>query len=100
MIAVTEMRSPNSGRDLLPRYRLKKLNKINNTKVGIFIKSTVTNSHSSHSIATSIPPIGSAFMYIKTTHNNHGHNKIFVSWKRTDIIQISNINLVIIDFQF
>ena len=31
-------------------------------------------------------------MYIETTHNNHGHNKIFVSWERPDIIQISNIN--------
>ena len=26
------------------------------------------------------------------THNNHGDKKIFVSWERTDIIQISNIN--------
>ena len=32
-------------------------------------------------------------MYIETTHNNHGHNRIFVSWERTDIIQISNITL-------
>ena len=31
-------------------------------------------------------------MYIETTHNNHGHNKIFASWQRTDIILINNNN--------
>ena len=30
-------------------------------------------------------------MYIETSSNNHGHEKVFVSWERTDIIQISNI---------
>ena len=40
--------------------------------------------------ATSSPPIGSALMYIKTGSNNRG--KIgFVSFERTDIIQITNI---------
>ena len=29
-------------------------------------------------------------MYIETSSNNHGSN-VFVSWERTDIIQISNI---------
>ena len=29
-------------------------------------------------------------MYIETSANNHGSN-VFVSWERTDIIQISNI---------
>ena len=89
---VTEIISPNIGRDLLLRWREKYLNKISNTKIGNFIKSTVTNSPSSHSRATFLPPIGTAFLYIETTHNNHGHNKIFVSWERTEIIQISNIN--------
>ena len=55
-----------------------------------FIKSTKTNSLSSYSGATILPPIGSAFMYIETSSNNHGPN-VFVSWERTDIIQISNI---------
>ena len=31
-------------------------------------------------------------MYIETSSNNHGSN-VFVSWERTDIIQISNITL-------
>ena len=30
-------------------------------------------------------------MYIETSSNNHGHERVFVSWERTDIIQISNI---------
>ena len=29
-------------------------------------------------------------MYIETSSNNHGHERIFVSFERTDIIQISN----------
>ena len=39
----------------------------------------------------SLPPSGSAFTYIVTSSNNHGHERVFVSWERTDIIQISNI---------
>ena len=30
-------------------------------------------------------------MYIETSSNNHGSENIFVSWERTDIIQITNI---------
>ena len=30
-------------------------------------------------------------MYIETSSNNHGHERIVVSWERTDIIQITNI---------
>ena len=30
-------------------------------------------------------------MCIETNSNNHGHERVFVSWERTDIIQISNI---------
>ena len=30
-------------------------------------------------------------MYIETSSNNHGLERVFVSWERTDIIQISNI---------
>ena len=38
-----------------------------------------------------MPPIGSAFMYIESSSVNHGHEKFFVSWERTDIIQITTI---------
>ena len=88
---VTEIRSPNSGYDLLPKWRIKNLHKNNGTKAGNFLKSTVRNSPTSYSGATSLPPIGSAFMYIETSSNNHRHERVFVSWERTDIIQISNI---------
>ena len=43
------------------------------------------------------PPIGNSFMYIETSSNNHGKN-VFVSFERTDIIQISNITFYYIRF--
>ena len=86
----TEMRYPNIGSDLLQKWNIKCNNKNNISKVGDFIKSTKTNSPTGHSGATSLPPIGTAFMYIETSSNNHGNN-VFVNWERTDIIQISNI---------
>ena len=55
-----------------------------------FIKSTRTKSPTGYSGATSLPPIGNSFMYNETSSNNHG-NKVFVSFERTDKIQISNI---------
>ena len=30
-------------------------------------------------------------MYKATSSNNHGHERVFVSWERIDMIQISNI---------
>ena len=38
----------------------------------------------------SLPPIGTAFMYIETSSGNHGDN-VFCSFERTAIIQITNI---------
>ena len=38
-----------------------------------------------------MPPIGNSFMYVETSSGNHGHERIFVSWERTDITQITNI---------
>ena len=86
----TEMRYPNIGSDLLQKWNIKCNNKNNVSKVGDFIKSTKTNSPTGHSGATSLPPISISFMYIETSSNNHGHERVFVSWERTDIIQISN----------
>ena len=37
-------------------------------------------------------------MYIGTSSNNHGHERVFVSFERTDIIQLSNITLYYIRF--
>ena len=86
----TEIKFPNKGSDLLQKWNIKCNNKNNQSRITDFIKSTKTNSPSSYSGATSLPPIGSAFMYIETSSNNHAPN-VFVTWERTDIMQISNI---------
>ena len=54
------------------------------------MKSTKTKSPTDYSGAASLPPMGDSFMYIETSSNNHGPN-VFVSWERTDIIQITII---------
>ena len=56
-----------------------------------FLKSTKINSPTNESGATGLPSIGTAFMYIETSSNNHGHEKRFVSWERTDSTQNTNI---------
>ena len=40
----------------------------------------------------SLPPIGDSFMYIETSSATSGDESAFVSFERTDNIQISNIN--------
>ena len=37
-----------------------------------------------------MPPVGTAFLFIETSSTNKG-GSVFVSWERTDIIQITNI---------
>ena len=86
----TEMRYPNIGSDLLQKWNIKCNNKNNQARITDFIKSTKTHSPTCYSGAESLPPIGNSFMYIETSSNNHGDD-VFVSWERTDIIQISNI---------
>ena len=86
----TEIKFPNSGNALLQKWKIYCNNKNNQFRISEFKKSTKTNSRTGFSAATSLSPIGNAFMYIETSSNNHGPN-VFVSWERTDIIQISNI---------
>ena len=88
---VTRMISPNSGGYLLPKWVIECKDKNNTGKVTNFIKSTRTNSPTGESGATSIPPIGRAFMYFETSGNNSGSNT-YIKLIRTDIIQISNIS--------
>ena len=64
--------------------------KIYNGKKQKFIKSTKTNRPTSHSAATSLSPIGDCFNLIETSSINHG-KLVFVSFERTDILQINNI---------
>ena len=86
----TIIKYPNTGGYLLQNWIINCNDKNNNGKIQNFIKSTKTNSPAGFSGATILPPIGNSFMYIETSSNNHGNN-VFVSFERTDIIQISNI---------
>ena len=84
----TSIKDPNSGRRLLQKWNLKFTDKNNTGKIQNFVRSAETNSPSSHSGATSLPPIGNSFMNIEGSSNNHGDN-VCVRWERTDIIQIN-----------
>ena len=89
---VTEIKFPNIGSDLLQKWTIYCNNRNNQSNINDFIKSTQTNSPTPDSGATNLPPIGTSFMYIETSFNNHG-NDVYVSWERTDVIQISNISV-------
>ena len=90
IIDSTVMRVGNGGAFILPLWKIICNNKNNNGKISNFIRTTRTNSPTSQSGTTSLPPIGSAFMYIETSGDNYGNNT-YVSSERTDIIQITNI---------
>ena len=87
----TEIKYPNIGSNLFQMWYIKCNNKNDVSKVGDFIKSTKTNPPTPDTGANSLPPIGNSFMYIETSSNNYGHERVFVSWEGTDIIQITNI---------
>ena len=84
------MKHSNSGGYLLQNWVIECNDRNNSGKIQNFVKSTKTNSPTGDSGATSLTPIGTTFIYIETSSNNHG-NKVFVSFERTDIIQITNI---------
>ena len=86
------------GSDLLQKWNIKNNNKINQSRITDFLKSTKANSPTIFPGATSAPPIASAFMYIETSSKNHGHDRMFVSFERTGIIQISNITFYYIRY--
>ena len=87
----TIIKYPNNGGYLLQNWNIRCNDKNNNGKISNFVKSTKTNSPTGDSGATSLPPIGDSFMYVETSSNNNGNN-VFVSFERTDIIQITNIS--------
>ena len=88
---VTEIKFSNTGIGLLQKWIIYCNNKNNQSRINDFIKSTRTSSPTGQSGATSLPHIGTAFMYIETSGNNSGNDIIFVSWERIDFIQITNI---------
>ena len=81
-----------NGAYLLPRWKVVCNDKKINGVTANFIRATKTSSPTCQSGATTLSPIGTAFMYIETSSNNRGHERVFVRWERTDIIQISNIS--------
>ena len=85
------IKSGNSGGFLLPSWRIFCGDKNNNGKLTNFVRATRSNSPAGNSGASSLPPIGNAFMYFETSGKNSGNENVFVSWERTDIIQITNI---------
>ena len=80
-----------NGSYLLPRRKVVCKDKNTTGVMTNFIRATKTSSPTSHSGATSLPPIGIAFIYIETSSNNHDHERVFVSWEKTDNIQITKI---------
>ena len=87
---ITTMKTVIGGGYLLPSWRIFCNDKKNSGKKTIFFRATKTNSPTGDSGATSLPPIGSAFLYMETSSNNHGSN-VFISGERTDIKQITKI---------
>ena len=87
----TVMKAGNTGGYLLPYWKTICNDKNNSGKISNFIKSTKTGSATADSGATSLPPIGNAFMFVETSSNNNGNN-VFCSFGRIDIIQITNIS--------
>ena len=90
MTDTTVMKAGNSGGYLLPYYKIICNDKNSSGKISNFIKSRKTKSPTGDCGATIPPPIGSAFIYIETSSNNKGNN-VFVSFQRTDSIQITTI---------
>ena len=96
---VTIIKKGNTGWSVFPYWKYICNDTNNIGKIQNFIKSTKTKSPTSDSGATSLPPIGNAFLYIEIGSGNHG-NIVFCSFERTDIIQITNITFYYKDFHF
>ena len=73
------------------------MDKSNNGKLQIFIKSTKLSCPTGNTGASSIPLTVDGFMYIEISVNFFGQN-VLICCERTDIIQISNIKFFIIVF--
>ena len=90
IVDTTEIKFPNEGKYLLQKWNIIFSDINGNGKLNNILKSTKTSSPTSQSGATSLPPIVNSFMFIETSSGGHGING-FVTFERTDIIQITNI---------
>ena len=64
----------NSGGCLLPLWKIVCNHRNNSGKLTNFIRVTESRSPTPNSGATSLPPIGDTFMYMKTSQNNYAQN--------------------------
>ena len=74
----------------MQKLNIKCNNENNDSRIGDFIKSTKLNYPTGQAGSTVLTPTGDSFMYIETSYNNNGAI-VFVSWERTDNIEITNI---------
>ena len=91
IIDTTVIQNGNTGGYVLQNWLIECLDKKDSGKISNFIKTTRTTSPTGDSGATNLPPIGDSFMFVETSGNNAGDDKVFCSWARTDLIHISNI---------
>ena len=93
IIDTTKLIFPNTGTDLLQDWKIICNNRLDEGIPSDFLKRTKTHSPTYQSGTTSLAPIGTCFMYIETSANNHNstNDNVFVSFERTDYIHISNI---------
>ena len=87
----TNIKYPNTGGYLLQNWFMLCNDINNNGKIQNLIKFTKTTSPTGNSGAGGVPPIGNSFMFNESSGANNNHERIFVSWEKTDILQITNI---------
>ena len=85
---------------VLPYWKCIFKNKNNNGKITNFIKTTKMKSPTGSTGATSLPPVGSALMYIETSGDNYGHNRVFVVGKELILFKSLIYFSIIMDFRF
>ena len=75
----------------MPNWKIICNDRNNKSRVTFFLKTTLSNSPTGGSGATSLSPVVKAFKYVETSGNNNGSG-VLVSFERTYIIQITNIS--------
>ena len=68
-----------NGQYILPLWKVVCNDRKYNGVVTNFIRATRSSSPTDFSGARSLPPKGTSFIYIETSSNNHGHERLFVS---------------------
>ena len=77
----TIIKPGNTRANFLQKWDIKCNDKNNSGTIHTSVRSTKINSPTSHSGATTLPPIGVSFMYNETSSSNHGNN-VFVSFEQ------------------